>query len=578
MNDEAAVNSKAPATDSFARDPASPFGAPNGAPAAAVVEAEVVADSPATFWTDVEAKLDHVGDWLNPILVKETRQALKSKQFSVTFALLLLLGWFWTAIFVILTVPTVYYVPMGPYILGGYGLVLTIPMLIVVPYAAFRSLAAELEDGTFEMLSITSLGARHIVLGKLGSAIVQMIVYYSALAPCVAFTYLLRGLDILTILHVLGYTFLASIMLSIFGLMLATVTRSRHWQVVLSVLFVIVLLVSAFVGNVTLFSILAASAVMIYDQFEFWIYEATLLSFYLAYCALFVQISAGQISFTSENRSTPVRYILFLIQLLIIGWCTYYSVVLEVTIIFVVLWSTLHWIIAGLFLTGELSQLSPRALRSLPQTVLGRMFLTWFNPGSATGYVFASTCLLSVLLITLGYATFAPIYVAFDDPFSMLMWHPAMCMVGYTLFYLGFSRLLVVGCTKIGLQASMLIQVIVQLLIAFLACLLPALFQIALERFDFDTIDYTILQAPNWMWTMSEAFDGGLENDHYFFSFWGWHVTMPMVVLSAGIGMYLLHLFLAAKETEKQRLAAPQRVREEDAELGKDRRPALIEI
>ena len=116
------------------------------------------------------------------------------------------------------------------------------PLLIVVPYAAFRSLAGEREDGTFELLSITTLSARQIVLGKLGSAILQMMVYYSALAPCIAFTYLLRGIDIITIALLLAYSFMASLLLSVFGLAMATVTKARHWQVLLSVVFVMALL------------------------------------------------------------------------------------------------------------------------------------------------------------------------------------------------------------------------------------------------------------------------------------------------------------------------------------------------
>lgn len=65
--------------------------------------------------------------------------------------------------------------------LYGYFLVLSIPLIVVVPFSAFRSLAAEREDGTFELISITAL-ARQIVGGKLGSAILQMLVYFSALA------------------------------------------------------------------------------------------------------------------------------------------------------------------------------------------------------------------------------------------------------------------------------------------------------------------------------------------------------------------------------------------------------------
>ncbi|MGE4004134.1 MAG: hypothetical protein AB7I48_28460, partial [Planctomycetaceae bacterium] len=38
--------------------------------------------------------LEWVGDRANPILVKETRQSLKSRQFVVTFMLLLAASWF----------------------------------------------------------------------------------------------------------------------------------------------------------------------------------------------------------------------------------------------------------------------------------------------------------------------------------------------------------------------------------------------------------------------------------------------------------------------------------------------------
>src|SRR5436853_1378026 len=150
----------------------------------------------ATRWATIEALLDRIGDRLNPILVKEARQAMKSRQFVVTFTLLLIGGWAWTVLFIAAGIPAIYYSPVGPALLRGYFLVLSVPLLIVVPYAAFRSLAGEWEDGTFELLSITALSARQIVTGKLASAVLQMMVYYSALAPCIAFTYLLRGIDI----------------------------------------------------------------------------------------------------------------------------------------------------------------------------------------------------------------------------------------------------------------------------------------------------------------------------------------------------------------------------------------------
>src|SRR6187549_967380 len=88
-------------------------------------------------WQQFEALLDRLGDRLNPILVKEARQAMKSRQFVITFSLLLIFGWLWTVLFISFGVPAIFYAPVGPGVLAGYYLVLSVPLLIVVPYAAF---------------------------------------------------------------------------------------------------------------------------------------------------------------------------------------------------------------------------------------------------------------------------------------------------------------------------------------------------------------------------------------------------------------------------------------------------------
>ena len=70
-----------------------------GKPLAAAQSGDQAAPSRAArWWAAVERWLEWSGDRLNPILVKETRQALKSRQFVVTFGLLLLCGWGWSII------------------------------------------------------------------------------------------------------------------------------------------------------------------------------------------------------------------------------------------------------------------------------------------------------------------------------------------------------------------------------------------------------------------------------------------------------------------------------------------------
>ena len=258
--------------------------------------------APHGWWYGVDQWLERAGERLNPILVKEARQALKSRQFVITFALLLVCGLLWSLIGVSLQMPGIYYTPSGPYLLIGYFIILTVPMLLIVPFSAYRSLAGEREDGTFELLSITTLSARQIVTGKLGSAVLQMLVYYSALSPCIAFTYLLRGVDIVTILLVLFYTFLASVLLSAAGLMVAAVSRTRHVQVLLSVALLLGLALLTLLWCIWTAIFLNESAALRFDESQVWLAQGSILTACGSYLVLFLLAAAAQLSFASDNN------------------------------------------------------------------------------------------------------------------------------------------------------------------------------------------------------------------------------------------------------------------------------------
>ena len=68
-----------------------------------------------------------------------------------------------------------------------------------------------------------------------------MVIYLSAVSPCLAFTYMLRGIDVPTIGVVIAFTMLVSLGLSVIGLLVGTLSTARHWQVVLSVLAILAL-------------------------------------------------------------------------------------------------------------------------------------------------------------------------------------------------------------------------------------------------------------------------------------------------------------------------------------------------
>ncbi len=82
--------------------------------------------------------------------------------------------------------------------------VLGFTLAFVIPFIAFRSLSSEFEGDTLQLVSITTMKPYQIVLGKPGSAVLQMLIYLSVLAPCIMFTYLLRGTALEHVLLGLG--------------------------------------------------------------------------------------------------------------------------------------------------------------------------------------------------------------------------------------------------------------------------------------------------------------------------------------------------------------------------------------
>jgi hypothetical protein len=509
-----------------------------------------------SLWQMIENSLELGGERLNPILVKEARQALKSKQFVITFTLLLLAGWVWSMLGVALLSPGVYYAPGGRFMLSGYFIILTIPVLVIVPFSAFRSLAAEREDGTFELLSITALSSRQIVTGKLGSAVLQMLVYYSALAPCIAFTYLLRGIDIVTIVFLLFWTLVASVLLASVGLVVATVTRARHWQVLLSVLLLVALCIVTLIWTTSFVSLITDTQATAFDDADFWLAMACIMTFCISHAIMFILIAAAQISFASDNRSTRLRVMLLIQQTLWLGWMMFFWIRFEewAFLNILVCVAAIYWALAGACLMGEAAILSPRVKRSLPQSFLGRMCFTWFNPGSGTGYTFTVANLLTLLIVTVAAGLTAELegFSAARGNFDWLLF--VTLAVAYVVLYLGVGRLVVLLLRQLG-RVTMLLTFLVNLFLAVVGVAIPLFFQAWLEGYG--RMSYSFVQMTNWVWTLEEAGDGNLLS----FS------LVPIIVFCSAGFVFLLNLLFAIYEVEQVRLVTPERVLRDELEL-----------
>ncbi|WP_237227621.1 ABC transporter permease [Rubinisphaera sp. JC750] len=449
-------------------------------------------------------RMETFSDWMNPILVKETRQALKSRQFAGTFLLLLVACWLICVFGVAASGGNLEFGQPSRNFLQSFYFVLAAAVVIIIPYTAYRSLLTEQDAQTFELLSITSLTARQIVWGKLLNSIVQISVLYCAIAPFVAFTSLLQGFDLMRTLIVLTSLFGVASLLSMFTLMLSTVSRGRQIQTLAS-LFI-------FGGLISMFSTsIGMGMALINGEFsldiEFYLVWAACWVIGLSYFALFMQITVSQLTFDSANKSTGVRLVataqfLLFWAILPIGSWLFGTTISEETIYAMIFVSLAHWAIFGFFISMERNYLSRRVRRDIPKNILVRLLAVPFMPGGTRGYLLL---LLNLGLLTGLFSAFRPAYTGYGaDPYFVYMG-----VTAYILFYYGL------GCfiSRVMLRSSSAMQPMhartVLIVIVAMGVIVPYFILWGTGIYDFDGYNnvYHPLLLSNPFATLGELSD-----------------------------------------------------------------------
>jgi hypothetical protein len=514
-------------------------------------------------WARFEVQMVALADRANPILVKEARQALKSRQFVVTFLIVLVACLIVSFVRVAMIGPEIYYAAAGPDLLLWYYAILCVPLALIVPFTAFRSLAAEQEENTYDLLSITTLGSRQIVTGKLTSAMVQMLVYLCAVSPCIAFTFLLRGVDAIMLVVLLTLAILGSLGLSMIALLIGSVARVRNTQVVISV-GLILGLAGALVAAVMLGYVIIEEGSSVFREPEFWMVAFGLITIYATTFGLLHAAASAQIAFVSENRSTALRWWMMTQQACFCGFVgaglyamSLYNDNEQADILMIGgAFAAMYWYFMGTMLTGEWPHLSRRVQRSLPQSTLGRAFLSLFNPGPGAGYLFAVANLTMITVMALiflwltdqpgtrgGLATDTVAY------FLVLSW-------AYVVAFLGFGRLLIVQLrrwTYVPLAAAFLIHIV----LLMTAIGVPTIIQLTSRQLR--NAGYTLLQMSNPMWTLTELVDDGVMSVR--------GEVLILVIPAFAIMALILNMRSVATELLHHRIAAPVRIVEDEAEL-----------
>jgi hypothetical protein len=370
---------------------------------------------------------------------------------------------------------------------------------------------------------------------------------------------------------VVVYMFFASLGLSVVAVLAATIATERHWQTMWSAAVV--------VGLVLLFFFAVGVGVnglererIAYDSPEFWYANVGMALAYGSYFAMFFLAAAAQLTFPSENRSTLLRIVMLVQHLLLVfgmAWAFARQQtsgggsppVLQIPSVFIVI-LTLHWYLMGTFLIGEVSQLSNRAKRRLPQSSLGRAFFTWFNPGSASGFVFAVANLASGLALNF---TAIAVWRASRTSMQGATWGPSVSYMqatayisllafGYAAFYLGLGKFLL-GLLRRIATVGMLFCVLIQLLLLAIGSLSPIIIdEMAGNRFQ----EYSFWHIYSPIHTFSalgrQLMTGSID-------------AVILFILGSALAMFFLNLRGIARELRQVRAEAPRRVIEEEEAL-----------
>lgn len=352
-------------------------------------------------------------DFMNPVLVKEVRQAQRGKVFSVTLIVTLVLALLGAASAALEIERSYFSGSPGQAFFSSVYVFFNIAVLVVVPFQAFVSMGAEHDDNTFEMLVLSNLKPRQIVMGKITAALTQGLMFGLTFLPFVVTAFLLRGVDLTVLMLIMGLTAFASTVLTTFAVMLSAVVRKRLLRVLAMV---------ALAGG--LFLLVPTSLALCYEWFRspelfgqpgFYAVMVQTVLFMAVGAAIHFAVACNMLAHEEENRSTNIRVAVSLLCVITVS-STAYNVMafkagagLPREVVYGLAVASLFFLATFcIFFALEPDRLGRRVEPAIPQSKLLAVAVAPWMPGGSRGLVFAGVHVAGLMLGMLIVAALAP--------------------------------------------------------------------------------------------------------------------------------------------------------------------------
>ncbi len=203
---------------------------------------------------------------------------------------------------------------------------------------------------------------------------------------------------------------------------------------------------------------------------------------------------------------------------------------------------------------GENVELSQRVRRRLPASFIGRVFLTWLNPGPGTGYVFVVCNALAA-----GAVAFAGMLFCAKRALQLFQapqfeQFPTILVLAsaYLVIYLGAANLLL-RLLRRWSQVTIATALLVELLMLLAGFGIPRFIRYVM---DYRGSEYTLLHLTDPFWSCLALVDSGTAVVYM--------STLRWIILPAALLIFLFNLIVISPELNQSRTSPPKRVEEED--------------
>ena len=382
--------------------------------------------------------LENIGNSLNPIVIKELRQAVNGKFLAAV--LLIFLGIQLLTVGLFLTHESISSFNAGRNIFKTLVSMLMGTCLILVPAYTGLRLAIERSDANVDLLFITTLHPRSIIWGKFFAALVFTALLYGACMPFITLTFLLRGIDLPSIFALLALNFIVIAVAIQCAILLGCLPANRVFKIIIGLVWFLIMssVVPVYI-TLTVAPDLGILDSGIGSRVGSWQFLAATLGVLvtgLACIGLLAKLATALISPLSANRALPVRVYITAVWLLTAIGVAIWSVTTG-NVAPVGVWVSVQIIlqcIGLLIAVSERESLGQRVRQSIPRRRLLRPLAFLLYSGAGGGVAWSSLMIILTLLFAVVWSSVYPHIWSGNDLEEFMI-----CMATLGMFALSYA-------------------------------------------------------------------------------------------------------------------------------------------